>query len=130
PRPGRADRRRWRSLDAPSPASPRKTQRRRPCPGCIAWSECASIEPSLFGSIDDLMPVGDLAFSHRALACVHRSCPGGAPNDDGLVAAPGETRSPDALDTLTEDELRRFFLHLVRERQASRSTLIVYRSGI
>jgi len=52
------------------------------------------------------------------------------PNDDGLVAAPGETRSPDALDTLTEDELRRFFLHLVRERQASRSTLIVYRSGI
>jgi integrase/recombinase XerD len=39
-------------------------------------------------------------------------------------------RSPDALDTLTEAELRAFFLHLVTVRQVSRSTLIVYRSGI
>ena len=39
-------------------------------------------------------------------------------------------RSPDTLDTLTEGELRAFFLHLVSTRQVSRSTLIVYRSGI
>ena len=39
-------------------------------------------------------------------------------------------RSPDTLDLLTEAELRAFFLHVVSERQVSRSTLIVYRSGI
>ena len=39
-------------------------------------------------------------------------------------------RSPDTLETLTEVEWRAFFLHLVTERQVSRSTLIVYRSGI
>ena len=39
-------------------------------------------------------------------------------------------RSPDSLDTLAEAELRAFFLHLITERQVSRSTLIVYRSGI
>jgi integrase/recombinase XerD len=39
-------------------------------------------------------------------------------------------RPPDALATLTEDELRQFFLHLVAERHASRSTVMVYRSGI
>ena len=39
-------------------------------------------------------------------------------------------RAPDALETLTEAELRAFFLHLVTERRASRSTLLVYRSGI
>ena len=39
-------------------------------------------------------------------------------------------RLPDTLDTLTEAELRAFFLHLVTTRQVSRSTLIVYRSGI
>jgi integrase/recombinase XerD len=39
-------------------------------------------------------------------------------------------RAPDALEALTEDELRQFFLYLVQERHASRSTLIVYRSGI
>ena len=38
-------------------------------------------------------------------------------------------RPPNALDTLTEDELRQYFLHLVRDRQASRSTLLVHRSG-
>ena len=31
---------------------------------------------------------------------------------------------------LTEKELRAFFLHLVTVRKVSRSTLIVYRSGI
>lgn len=40
------------------------------------------------------------------------------------------TRLPDTLDTLTEAELRTFFLELVTTRQVSRSTLIVYRSGI
>lgn len=40
------------------------------------------------------------------------------------------TRSPDTLATLTEVELRTFFLDLVTRRQVSRSTLIVYRSGI
>jgi hypothetical protein len=39
-------------------------------------------------------------------------------------------RSPDTLDELSEDELRRFFLELVTTRHVSRSTLIVYRSGI
>ena len=39
-------------------------------------------------------------------------------------------RAPDALETLTEAELRAFFLHLVTERRAARSTLLVYRSGI
>ncbi|WP_439643233.1 tyrosine-type recombinase/integrase [Gemmatimonas sp.] len=39
-------------------------------------------------------------------------------------------RSPDTLDTLSEDELRVFFLDLVTTRQVSRRTLIVYRSGI
>jgi len=39
-------------------------------------------------------------------------------------------RPPNALDTLTEDELRQYFLHLVRERHASRSTLLVHRSGL
>ena len=39
-------------------------------------------------------------------------------------------RLPDMLDTLTEDELRAFFLALVTTRKVSRSTLIVYRSGI
>ena len=39
-------------------------------------------------------------------------------------------RSPDTLDTLSEDELRAFFLHVVSTRQVSRRTLVVYRSGI
>ena len=39
-------------------------------------------------------------------------------------------RAPDELATLTEEEIRRFFLHLVTERHASRSTVIVSRSGI
>ena len=39
-------------------------------------------------------------------------------------------RPIEALGTLTEDELRRFFLHLVTERGAARSTLTIYRSGI
>ena len=39
-------------------------------------------------------------------------------------------RPLDALVTLTEEELRRFFLHLVTERGAARSTLTIYRSGI
>jgi site-specific recombinase XerD len=39
-------------------------------------------------------------------------------------------RSPDTLDALSEDELRAFFLHLVSTRRVSRSTLMVYRSGI
>ena len=39
-------------------------------------------------------------------------------------------RSTDTLDELTEAELRTFFLELVTKRQVSRSTLIVYRSGI
>ena len=49
------------------------------------------------------------------------------------ILAKFHQRSPDsldALDTLTEAELRAFFLHLITERQVSRSTLIVYRSGI
>lgn len=39
-------------------------------------------------------------------------------------------RLPDTLDTLTEAELRAFFLELVTTRHVSRSTLIVYRTGI
>ena len=39
-------------------------------------------------------------------------------------------RSPDTLDALTEAELRDYFLDLVTRRRVSRSTLIVYRSGI
>ena len=39
-------------------------------------------------------------------------------------------RTPDGLATLTEAEVRAFFLHLVAERKVSRSTLIVYRSGV
>lgn len=39
-------------------------------------------------------------------------------------------RAPNALDSLTEDELRQYFLHLVRDRQASRSTLLVRRAGL
>ncbi|MGH7710879.1 MAG: tyrosine-type recombinase/integrase [Gemmatimonadaceae bacterium] len=39
-------------------------------------------------------------------------------------------RAPDALATLTEEEIRQFFLYLVTERHASRSTVIVSRSGI
>ena len=39
-------------------------------------------------------------------------------------------RSPDTLDTLTEAELRVFFVHLVSERHVSRSTPVVYRTGI
>lgn len=46
------------------------------------------------------------------------------------ILAKFHQRSPDSLDTLTEAELRAFFLHLITERQVSRSTLIVYRSGI
>jgi len=47
---------------------------------------------------------------------------------DGLATFCGRPR--DALEAITEDDVRRFFLHLVTERQSSRSTLIVYRSGI
>lgn len=39
-------------------------------------------------------------------------------------------RPHDALEALTEDDVRRFFLHLVTERHSSRSTLIIYRAGI
>lgn len=39
-------------------------------------------------------------------------------------------RPPEALEALTEAELRAFFLHLVAERRVSRSTLTVYRAGI
>ncbi|WP_373068223.1 hypothetical protein [Gemmatimonas sp.] len=39
-------------------------------------------------------------------------------------------RWPDTLDTLTEDERRAFFLALVTTRKVSRSTRIMYRSGI
>jgi integrase/recombinase XerD len=39
-------------------------------------------------------------------------------------------RSPNALDALTEDELRQYFLHLVQDRHASRSTLLQRRSGL
>jgi site-specific recombinase XerD len=39
-------------------------------------------------------------------------------------------RSVDSLGTLTEPEVRDFFLHLVQERRVSRSTVVVYRSGV
>src|SRR4051812_33119578 len=39
-------------------------------------------------------------------------------------------RPPNALTTLAEDDLRRYFLHLVRERHVSRSTLLVHRAGL
>ena len=39
-------------------------------------------------------------------------------------------RPADTFATLTQEEVRAFFLHLVMERKVSRSTLIVYRSGI
>lgn len=39
-------------------------------------------------------------------------------------------RPHDALETITEDDVRRFVLHLVTERHSSRSTLIIYRAGI
>jgi integrase/recombinase XerD len=39
-------------------------------------------------------------------------------------------RPLEALDTLTEAELRAYFLHLVAERHVSRSTLTVYRGGL
>ncbi len=40
------------------------------------------------------------------------------------------TRSPDTLDARSETELRAIFLDVVTTRQVSRSTLMVYRSGI
>ena len=46
------------------------------------------------------------------------------------ILATFHQRSPDSLDTLREAELRAFFLHVITERQVSRSPLIVYRSGI
>lgn len=39
-------------------------------------------------------------------------------------------RARDALEATAEDDVRRFFLHLVTERHSSQSTLIVYRAGI
>src|SRR5687768_1138057 len=39
-------------------------------------------------------------------------------------------RPPNALETLTEAELRQYFLHLVQERRVSRSTLLQRRSGL
>jgi integrase/recombinase XerD len=39
-------------------------------------------------------------------------------------------RSPNALESLTEDELRRYFLHLVEDRHASRSTVLQRRAGL
>src|SRR5687767_10957939 len=39
-------------------------------------------------------------------------------------------RSVDALGSLTETEVRDFFLHLMQERRAARSTVVVYRSGL
>jgi site-specific recombinase XerD len=47
---------------------------------------------------------------------------------EGLARHTG--RPIEALPALSEDELRQFFLHLVTERHASRSTITVYRSGI
>jgi site-specific recombinase XerD len=37
---------------------------------------------------------------------------------------------PNALETLTEEELRQYFLYLVRERHVSRSTLLQRRAGL
>jgi len=39
-------------------------------------------------------------------------------------------RSPNALETLTEEELRQYFLYLVRERHVARSTLMQRRAGL
>jgi site-specific recombinase XerD len=39
-------------------------------------------------------------------------------------------RPPTELETLTEEELRAFFLHLVTERRAARGTVTIYRGGI
>jgi site-specific recombinase XerD len=39
-------------------------------------------------------------------------------------------RPRDALEASTEDDVRRFFLHLVTDRKVSRSTLTVYRAGV
>lgn len=39
-------------------------------------------------------------------------------------------RPADALESLTEDELRHYFLHLVTERRVARGTLGIHRSGI
>src|SRR5262245_26294799 len=39
-------------------------------------------------------------------------------------------RSPNALESLTEDELRRYFLYLVEDRHASRSTVLQRRAGL
>jgi site-specific recombinase XerD len=39
-------------------------------------------------------------------------------------------RSPNALEALTEEELRRYFLHLVQERHVSRSTVLQRRAGL
>ena len=38
------------------------------------------------------------------------------------ILAKVHQRSPDSVDTLTEAELRAFFLHVITERQISRST--------
>lgn len=38
-------------------------------------------------------------------------------------------RPPHALESLSEDELRAYFLHLVRDRHASRSTVLQRRAG-
>jgi integrase/recombinase XerD len=39
-------------------------------------------------------------------------------------------RAPDALESLSEAELRQYFLHLVNERHVARATLLIHRSGI
>ena len=39
-------------------------------------------------------------------------------------------RAPESLETLTEEELRQYFLYLVRERHVSRSTLMQRRAGL
>lgn len=39
-------------------------------------------------------------------------------------------RPPHALESLSEDELRAYFLHLVRDRHASRSTVLQRRAGL
>jgi integrase/recombinase XerD len=40
------------------------------------------------------------------------------------------SRAPDDLAAVTDEELRRFFLHLVTERHAARGTVVVARSGL
>jgi len=47
---------------------------------------------------------------------------------EGLAKHYGRTF--DALADVTDDELRRFFLHLITARRSSRSTVTVYRAGI